>query len=175
MFVAALHGVTQLLGVSAAELMPLSMGWPTAAVWAFATGEVHRMSDLRGACCPTAREVQMKDTASAGRGLTARDWLLANGYTDIVTKIDRVQQRWDAKRKGTRRNWWDVLAGGRDGAPKRIEGIIFPVLRAARERKDWPVTENSICRGPSETAPEVVQQQKWLSLKTGTTARDGAA
>jgi len=101
--------------------------------------------------------------------MTARAWLLQNNYEDVVAKIDRVEVRWRSQAKKTHRNWWDVLAGSKNGSAKRIEGITFPVLRAARLRKGWPVTDGYVCRNLREEFPTIVPQARWLNRTQETT------
>jgi hypothetical protein len=103
-----------------------------------------------------------KGKAEQGQ-ITAHRWLLINSYGDVAAKIDKVVSRWARKGKKTRRNWWDVLAGTKNGKPKTIEGVAFPVLRAARERKGWDSTAESISRNPSEMAPPILEQPRWLN------------
>ena len=62
-------------------------------------------------------------------------WLRTNGYLDVADQIDRVMLRWKAEGKATRRNWWEILAGYKDGKPRMAGGVTFPVLRAARIRQ----------------------------------------
>jgi hypothetical protein len=93
--------------------------------------------------------------------ITARDWLARNGYEDVARKIDKVASIWAKKETHTRRNWWDVLAGTPDGKSRTIEGIRFPVLRAARLRKGWVATPDSLCRNADEAAPEIIRQARW--------------
>jgi hypothetical protein len=73
-----------------------------------------------------------------------KEWLAQNNYEDVLKKIHAVELGWKRKGTGTRRDWWEVLAGNLNGSPKIIEGKKFPVLRAARIRKGWPVTEEFI-------------------------------
>jgi hypothetical protein len=93
--------------------------------------------------------------------ITARDWLVGNNYPDVAAKIDRVVNGWDKKGTSTRRNWWDVLAGTKAGKPRKIEGVIFPILRVARLRKGWESAPNCLCRSEDEIAPPVVNQKRW--------------
>jgi DNA adenine methylase len=64
-----------------------------------------------------------------------RSWLRANGHSGTAHKIDLAVLRWASEGKSTRRNWWDVLAGDRAGKPRRIGGILFPVIGAVRARQ----------------------------------------
>ena len=92
---------------------------------------------------------------------TIKEWLAQNGYGDILKRINAVERGWDQKRTGTRRNWWDVLAGNKDGSPKTIEGKKFPVLCSARKRKDWPMTQDCISHNPTEEGLPVIPQGRW--------------
>ena len=102
--------------------------------------------------------------------MTARNWFAENGYKDVADLIDEANQRIEAKGKGSRRNWWDTLAGGRGGAPLTREGITFPVLRAAQIRQGKPVTGNAICRNDDEVPPGVVTTKRWPRRRLPTKA-----
>lgn len=58
--------------------------------------------------------------------MTARQWLLENGYPDVVELIDQVTKEWKARGVRTRRNWWETLAGGKDGRPRVVRGVMTP-------------------------------------------------
>src|SRR5439155_18277270 len=88
---------------------------------------------------------------------TMRKWLLDNAYQDVAEKIEDVMRAWRERGKRTRRNWWDVLAGGGKGNPQCIEGVTFPVLRAARLRKGLKVTPGCLCRNQREEIPAIVK------------------
>ena len=64
-----------------------------------------------------------------------RTWLRAKGHEDVVVEIDAALRKWAREGKKTRRNWWDILAGNKDGNPRRVLGIAFPVLAGARRRQ----------------------------------------
>jgi hypothetical protein len=70
--------------------------------------------------------------------MTARQGLVDNQSEDIAALIDEALRRIVGKRKTSRRNWWDTLAGGKDGRPMVREGITFPVLRVAQIRQGNP-------------------------------------
>lgn len=93
--------------------------------------------------------------------MTTRDWLQQNGYEDVVELIDEVMAELAARGSKERRNWWDVLAGGRNGKPNVVAGREFPVLRAAQIRQGKPVTPNAICRNQAEQPPDVVRTGRW--------------
>ncbi len=70
---------------------------------------------------------------------SAKTWLRAHGFSAIADTIDEIESEWAARGRKTRRNWWDVLAGTRSGAPRVIEGRRFPVLPEARLRQGLPL------------------------------------
>jgi DNA adenine methylase len=92
---------------------------------------------------------------------TMRKWLLDNSYEDVAEKIESVMTTWRKQGKRTRRNWWDVLAGDSKGNPQCIEGITFPVLRAARVRKGLNVTPGCLCRNQKEPVPSIAKTARW--------------
>jgi len=96
---------------------------------------------------------------------TVKEWLAQNNYEDVLRKIHAVELGWKRKGTGTRRDWWEVLAGNESGSPKVIEGKKFPVLRAARIRKGWPVTADCLCRNTNEEVPSIVPQIRWEKCK----------
>lgn len=94
-------------------------------------------------------------TKSEKKDVKARDWLRENGYEDIADTIDQIHKEWEKEGKKTRRNWWEVLAGGIDGKPRKIAGRKFPVLAVAQKRQGLPVTKNAIRRSRTEKAPKI--------------------
>jgi hypothetical protein len=78
-----------------------------------------------------------------------------------VSRLKWIASEWQAEGKKTRRNWWDVLAGGKNGKPSIRAGRKFPVLRAAQIRQGKPITENAICRNPEEKIPPIVISGRW--------------
>lgn len=84
---------------------------------------------------------------------TIRHWLIENNYEDVAEIIDGIIDYWQKNGNGTRRNWWDKLAGGKNGVPLKVNGIEIPVLKAAQIRQGKPVTENAICRNENEIIP----------------------
>src|SRR5437867_661263 len=92
---------------------------------------------------------------------TVRRWLIENNYDDIATLIDQVMLVWERKGVRTRRNWWEVLAGDREGNQRTIEGITLPVLRAARIHQRMRVTDNCLCRNPNEIIPPARKTGRW--------------
>lgn len=92
---------------------------------------------------------------------TMRGWLLENHYEDVAALIDEVVQKWERNGIRTRRNWWDVLAGDKKGDPSVIAGVSFPVLKAARLRKNLDVTASCLCRNEAETFPPVRITARW--------------
>jgi hypothetical protein len=92
---------------------------------------------------------------------TAREWLLENGYPEIAKMIDDIQAEWKIAGKHTRRNWWEVLAGGKNGQPRIIYGRRFPVLQAAQTRQGKPCTNNAIKEPEEDSAPAVFNSGRW--------------
>lgn len=93
--------------------------------------------------------------------MNAREWLRANSYDSVADLIDEVIKEWRETGNGTRRNWWDILAGGKDGKPRTIAERQFPVLRAAQLRQGKNVTDNAICYNPDEDIPQLVISGRW--------------
>ena len=93
--------------------------------------------------------------------MTCRDWLLTNGYEDVVELIDQAMARMAARGSKQRRNWWDILSGGKDGRSCVREGIEFPVLRIAQVRQGKLVTPNAISRSTRELPPDVRVTERW--------------
>lgn len=91
----------------------------------------------------------------------ARQWLRENGYDDIADMIEKVMKGWRRKKHKTRRDWWDTLAGGKDGRPSLVNGVEFPVLKAAQIRQGKRVTDNALCRNPQETPPPKKKTGRW--------------
>lgn len=81
---------------------------------------------------------------------TFRDWLIKNNYEDIAKMIEEILIEWSKKGIKTRRNWWDILAGGQNGKERNICGRQIPVLKAAQIRQGVKVTENALCRDENE-------------------------
>jgi len=98
--------------------------------------------------------------------MTARQWLAANKYDDVVEAIDRVEAIWRSRGCHTRRNWWEVLAGGAKGAPRTVEGISFPVLAAAQKHQHIAVTPNAVQRSEVEEPPSLVYHGSSLARRT---------
>jgi len=93
--------------------------------------------------------------------MTARKWLTDNGYDDILKLIGRVETLWKAKGVSTRRNWWEVLAGDRNGQSRVVEGFEFPVLAAAQEHEEKVITKNAVRRRAGEKPPEKDFRGQW--------------
>lgn len=109
-----------------------------------------------------------RDTIGNGLKMTtgrvrAREWLLENGYQDIAVMIDELVDKWKAEGKQTRRNWWEVLAGDKNGNPRIIDGRSFPVLRSAQIRQGMPVSVGALCRNPEEELLVMVPAKRMLS------------
>ena len=86
---------------------------------------------------------------------TVRKWLRINGYDDVANMIDEIIEEWRNQGKKTRRNWWDVLAGDKQGRPRIIAGREFPILKVAQLRQGLPATENAISRSIDEKPNQI--------------------
>lgn len=94
--------------------------------------------------------------------ITIRTWLIDNGYPEIAEMITEIQAEWKITGKHTRRNWWDILSGGKNGIPRTIYGKQFPVLQAAQIRQGKPVTENALKNAQNEAdAPAIFNNGRW--------------
>lgn len=94
--------------------------------------------------------------------VTCREWLRLNGYGDVAAAIEQVMRLWRYTGRKTRRDWWLVLAGTPSGSPHVVEGMTFPVLKAARRRQGFPpdvpgARENTL----HELAPPIKAQERW--------------
>lgn len=97
---------------------------------------------------------------------SARSWLLENDYKDVLQIIDEIIIEWKESGNKQRRNWWEILAGDKNGKSRIIAGREIPVLKAAQKRMNVKITENAICRNENEHDPfPVKQNNRWL--KTG--------
>ena len=88
-------------------------------------------------------------------------WLKANGYADTAERIFAQQQKWKGQGVKTRRNWWEVLAGDKNGNPRIIDGVEFPVLAAAQERQGRPITQNAVRLNEGEAVPAIRENTRW--------------
>jgi hypothetical protein len=93
----------------------------------------------------------------------ARVWLRQHGYPHVADLIEGVMEEWRSTGKGTRRDWWQVLAGDSKGRPRVIYGREFPVLRAAQIRQGKPVTDNAIWRDGEGPVPPKTETGRWGS------------
>jgi len=96
---------------------------------------------------------------------SACEWLLASGYEDINQTIEKIMLVWQKKGLGTRKDWWEKLAGTLKGAPCVVNGVELPILSAARIRKGWPPVPGSLCRNKDQPIPTIVNQARWSSHK----------
>ncbi len=91
----------------------------------------------------------------------ARVWLRENGYDKVADDIDRLLERWKREGKKTRRNWWEILAGRDNGEPRTVDGVTFPVLRAAQVRQGMKPGKRAGAGKRSEVAPPVRASNRW--------------
>jgi hypothetical protein len=98
---------------------------------------------------------------------SARGWLYENNYKDVLEIIDDIIFEWKKTGNKQRRNWWDILAGDKNGKSRVIAGREIPVLKAAQKRKNAKVTKNAICRNEEEQPPMPINpNNRWLKMQT---------
>ena len=90
-----------------------------------------------------------------------RHWLRNNNYNDVADLIDEIEEEWRKAGNKTRRNWWLILSGGKDGQPKRVAGRQFPVLKAAQIRQGLKVSKTAISRNKREKRQAVWENGRW--------------
>lgn len=86
-------------------------------------------------------------------------WLTFHGYGNVTKLIETLTRKWKADGKKTRRDWWVILAGTPSGKPRIVDGVTFPVLKAARRRQGYPPdVAGAIQLSRHELAPSIKQQ-----------------
>lgn len=93
--------------------------------------------------------------------MDARRWLRNNNYEEIAEIIDEIMSEWSKTGKGTRRNWWDVLAGRLNGDHCIIAGRKIPILRAAQIRSGRTISPHAICKNENEQIPQKMRPGRW--------------
>jgi hypothetical protein len=96
--------------------------------------------------------------------MSTKQWLAAHGYDEAVQAIELVERGWKERGVRTRRNWWAKLAGGVDGSPLQVDGVVFPVLAVAQLREGRDVTPNSIPARAGEAPPPKEPHGRSLTL-----------
>ena len=107
------------------------------------------------------RSVLPEVTAGKPEITSVKQWLSENDYQDVAALIDEVETAWKSQGKRTRRNWWEILAGTKDGKPRVVAGRTFPVLRTAQLRQGLQETPNALCRNRKEPIPPVLVPGRW--------------
>lgn len=90
-----------------------------------------------------------------------RVWLGKNRYPDYLEIVDSLIAKWRSQGLKTRRNWWDIFAGDSEGNPRSVDGMEFPVLRAARRRKKLPDVPYAVFRSEDEPIPPIRRSPRW--------------
>ena len=90
-----------------------------------------------------------------------RHWLRAHGYEDVADVIGEIMNEWRKTGVTTRRNWWDILSGDKEGGPRDVAGRKLPVLAAAQRRQGKTVTRNAIKRAKKEELPPTRKKSRW--------------
>lgn len=94
--------------------------------------------------------------------VTVRVWLKENGYPEIAEMIEDIQAEWKNTGKRTRRNWWEVLSGGKNGASRTIYGRRFPALQAAQIRQGKAITDNAL-----KSTQELIDAPTFSTMEDG--------
>src|ERR1700722_4072089 len=89
-----------------------------------------------------------------------RAWLRTHGHQEVVVKIDAAMGKWAREGRKTRRNWWDVLAGDKNGNPRKVLGIAFPVLADARRRQQRGRSLDAARTGKKKESQASVRKSK---------------
>ncbi|MGH7779973.1 MAG: hypothetical protein ACREQR_09110 [Candidatus Binataceae bacterium] len=105
----------------------------------FTKGDLKSATTWHGASFPTYWSKQFKQFV-----------VPAGGGSYRVSEAFRPFARWESF---TRRNWWDILAGGKLGKPSTVGGRLFPVLKAAQIRQGMPITPNAVSRADEDSPP----------------------
>ncbi len=99
---------------------------------------------------------------TAAADIDAKTWLKVNGYLDVLRLIERFEAKEKAAGKGTRVDWFLVLAGTESGKARSRGGVTYPILKAMQRRAGYPVTAEAIQRGALEVAPPIRKQEgRW--------------
>jgi hypothetical protein len=97
--------------------------------------------------------------------MSIRKWLRGNNYQDVDDKIAEAESVHKTGGSKERRNWADILSGGKDGSPLTVAGIEFPVLASAQRSRKKPVTANAIQRNENEKFPAPRVTGRWPKKK----------
>jgi hypothetical protein len=92
---------------------------------------------------------------------SVRHGLRRYGYDEVADLIDEIIGEWARAGLSTRRNWWDVLSGDKDGKPRVVAGRSFPVLASAQRRQGTAVTKNAVQRSRNEPLLLVPENSRW--------------
>lgn len=99
---------------------------------------------------------------TAAADIDAKGWLKANGYKGVLALIVRLERKWKAAGKKTRRDWFLVLAGTPSGKPRTIDDTTFPMIQAFRRRQGYPLAATALALTPWEVAPPIRKQEgRW--------------
>ena len=93
--------------------------------------------------------------------MNAKDWLRENKHEEALTAICKIEERWRSRGVGTRKSWWEKLAGGKDGRNSVVDGVELPVLRAAQIQQGKLITANAIFNEGETTPPQRMVQERW--------------
>lgn len=127
------------------------------------------------------RSRRVRRPAEKSRGADVLSWLRAHGHARVAGQIEKIVKSWKREGKRTRRNWWSILAGDKKGNPRRVSGILFPVLATARLRKPRGISKGarkkprrSVIASPRTSVPASENVQSGMShAAVANRSRDG--
>jgi hypothetical protein len=85
--------------------------------------------------------------------VSAIEWLRENRYDQLAARIEEKEAAWKAAGKATRRDWWQVLAGDKQGKERTAGGEQWPIIAAAREREGLPPVKGALRKRKETPVP----------------------
>ena len=101
------------------------------------------------------------------KSITAKNWLIQNNYPEVVKIIDDYVAYNKARGSGEKRNFWDLLAGRKNGDPVNRNGFVFPILESIRtaRKPNFPNAKSAIKKNKREIVPPPIEQARWTRKK----------
>lgn len=106
-----------------------------------------------------AKKPKVAPKAKAAPKRSASDvkaWLKENGHGKVLALIEKAEKSIAKAKSGTQRSWWWVLAGTPSGGSRVVNGVVFPVLAAARVRAGMKPAKTAI--GKATNVPKVAHR-----------------
>jgi len=93
--------------------------------------------------------------------MSIKSWLEENNYSEYLGRIATAEKRIAQKGIRTRRSWFEAFAGKKNGQPRFIHGVEFPVIKAIRKREGLPPVSWAIEKKKGEKAPPKKESGRW--------------